>query len=118
MYVGYLSYMSYVSYKSISVNSLRLLEIACKKTLLIYDINYKNENIERKVLRSSRPDVFLKKGALKICSKFTGYLLCNFIEIALQNGCSPVNLLHIFRTPFPKNTSGWLLLEICKSTNF
>ena len=118
MYVGYLSYMSYVSYKSISVNSLRSLEIAYKKTLLIYDINYKNKNIERKVLRSSRPDVFLGKGALKICSKFTGYLLCNFIEIALQNGCSPENLLHIFRTPFPKNTSGWLFLEICKRTNF
>ena len=24
---------------------------------------------------------------------------CNFIEIALKHGCSPVNLLHIFRTP-------------------
>ena len=34
----------------------------------------------------------------------------NFIEIALQYGCSPINLLHIFRTPFPKNTSWWLLL--------
>ena len=29
-------------------------------------------------------------------------LLCNFIEIALRHGCSPVNLLHIFRTPFLK----------------
>ena len=29
-------------------------------------------------------------------------LLCNFIEIVLQHGFSPVNLLHIFRTPFPK----------------
>ena len=37
-------------------------------------------------------------------------LLCNFIEIALRHGCSHVNLLHIFRTPFPKNTSGRLLL--------
>ena len=37
-------------------------------------------------------------------------LLCNFVEITLRDGCSPVNLLHIFRTPFPKNTSGWLLL--------
>ena len=35
-------------------------------------------------------------------------LLCNFIEIALWQGCSPVNLLHIFRTPFPLNTSGGL----------
>ena len=29
----------------------------------------------------------------------------NFIEITFQHGCSPANLLHIFRTPFPKNTS-------------
>ena len=36
----------------------------------------------------------------------------NFIEIALRHGCSPVHLLHIFRTPFPKNTSGRLLLNI------
>ena len=35
----------------------------------------------------------------------------NFIEIALRHWCSPVNLLHIFRTPFPKNSSGWLLLS-------
>ena len=51
---------------------------------------------------------------------FTGEHLCRgaisiklqskFIEIALWHGCSPVNLLHIFRTPFPKNTSGWLFL--------
>ena len=27
-----------------------------------------------------------------------------------KHGCSPVNLLHIFRTPFLKNTSGQLLL--------
>ena len=34
----------------------------------------------------------------------------NFIEITLRHGCSLVNLLQIFRTPFPKNTSGRLLL--------
>ena len=32
------------------------------------------------------------------------------IEITLRHGCSPVNLLHIFRTPFSMNTSGTLLL--------
>ena len=37
-------------------------------------------------------------------------LLCNFIEITLWYGWSPVNLLHIFRTPLTKNTSVWLLL--------
>ena len=37
-------------------------------------------------------------------------LQSNFIEITLRHGCSPVNLLHIFRTPFLRNTSEWLLL--------
>ena len=36
-------------------------------------------------------------------------LQSDFIEITLRHGCSPVNLLHIFRTPFPKNASGGLL---------
>ena len=40
-------------------------------------------------------------------SKF-GFNLCNFIEITLRHGCSPVNLWHIFRTPFCKNTYGGL----------
>ena len=72
-------------------------------------------------VRSSRPGLFLRKGALKIYSKFTGEhpcqsvisikLLCNFIEIALRHGCSSVNLLRIFRTAFSRNTSEWLLLE-------
>ena len=35
-------------------------------------------------------------------------LQINFIEIALRHECS-VNLLHIFETPFCKNTSGVLL---------
>ena len=74
------------------------------------------------MFKSSRPEVFLVKGVLKICSKFTGEhpyrsaisikLLCNFIDITLRRGCSPVNLLHIFRTPFPKKTSTWLLLNV------
>ena len=32
-------------------------------------------------------------------------------KFTLRHGCSPVNLLHIFRTLFLKNTSGWLLLK-------
>ena len=35
----------------------------------------------------------------------------NFIETTLRHGCSPVNLLHIFRTPFLNKTSGLLLLQ-------
>ena len=33
---------------------------------------------------------------------------CNFN----RHGCSPVDLLHIFRTTFTKNLSGWLLLTM------
>ena len=36
---------------------------------------------------------------------------CDFNKVA-KHGYSPVNLLHIFRTSFPKNTSGRLLLNI------
>ena len=69
-------------------------------------------------LRSSQPEVFLGKGVPKICIKFTGEHSCrnaisikkNFIEIALRHGFSPVNLLHIFRSPFPGNTTGWVLV--------
>ena len=35
---------------------------------------------------------------------------CNFIEITLRHGCFPVNVLHIFGAPSPKNTSGRLIL--------
>ena len=66
--------------------------------------------------------MFLGKSDLKICSKFTGehpyrsVILIKFqsifIEIALRHGCSPVNLLHIFITPFSKNTSWGLLLVL------
>ena len=64
---------------------------------------------------------FLRKSVLKISSKFTGKHPCRsvisiklqskFTEITLRHGCSPVNLLHIFRTPFLKNTSGGLFLS-------
>ena len=36
----------------------------------------------------------------------------NFMEIVLWYGCCLINLLDIFRTPFPKNTSGELFLSI------
>ena len=75
-----------------------------------------------RTFKSNYPEVFLRKAVLRKCSKFTGErpcqsdisieLLCNFIEIAFQHGCFPVNLLHFFRTSFLKNTSGRLLLKI------
>ena len=69
---------------------------------------------------SSRPQVFLGKGVLRIHCKFTRdypcrsvisiKLLCSLIEFALRRQCSPVNLLHILRISFPKITSGRLFL--------
>ena len=32
------------------------------------------------IYRSSDPEVFLRKGALKICSKFTGELPCRIVK--------------------------------------
>ena len=68
------------------------------------------KDLEAALQRCSLEDV------VKICSKFTEEHPCqsHFIQIALWHGCSPVNLLHIFRTPFPKNTSGGLLLKISR----
>ena len=61
------------------------------------------------------------KDVLKICSKCTGEQPCRsvisiklqniFIETTFWHPCSPVNVLHIFRTPFYKNTYGGLLLH-------
>ena len=43
---------------------------------------------------------------------------CNFIKIALRHGCSPVNLLHIFRVPFPKKTYARLLRKLYKTLRY
>ena len=73
------------------------------------------------ISRISPPEVLLRKDVLKICSKFTWEhtrrsvisikLLCNFIDAALRHECSPVNLMHIFRTPSLRNTFKGLLLN-------
>ena len=73
-----------------------------------------------KMDRSSPPELFSGNIVLKICSKFTEEHLCrsvvsiklrnNFIETTLWHGCS-VNLPHICRTSFPKNSYGRLLLD-------
>ena len=91
----------------------------------VFDLSYifparRIQDIYFSQIESSHPEVFLGKAVLKICSEFTGKPLCrsvtsiksqnNLIEITLWHVCSPVNFLHIFRTPFLKNISGGLLL--------
>ena len=72
--------------------------------------NSEVEGFKTSMLGNSRPEVFLRKSVLKICSKFTGDYLCrsvisiqllyNFIEIALWHGCSPVICAEYFQNTF------------------
>ena len=91
------------------------------QTLVVQNIKwYSILSLSSTNSRGSRLEMLLGKSVLKICSKFTGEYSCrsvislklqsNFNETTLWDGCSPINLLHIFRTPFPKNTFGQLLL--------
>ena len=47
-------------------------------------------------------------------------LKCDFnkVEVTLRYGCSPVNVLHIFRTAFFKNTSGGLLVSVLQKITY
>ena len=54
-------------------------------------------------------NIYLKISKPKCFNPFSIKLLCSFLEIALWHACSPVNLLHIIRTPFPYNSPGGLL---------
>ena len=78
------------------------------------------------IVSNSPPDVFLGKGVLKTCSKYTAEHSCrsvisiklifNVIEVTLCHGRSPVNLMHIFRTSFPKSSAGGLV-SYCQLLN-
>ena len=63
-------------------------------------------------IQKQPPREVLKKKRSENMQQIYRRICSNFIEITLWHGCSPVSLLHIFRTLFPRNTSGWLLLCI------
>ena len=67
-----------------------------------------SENTQQIYRRTPMPKCDFNEVALQLVWNHTG----NFTEITLRYECSPVNLLHIFWTPFLKNTSGWLLLTL------
>ena len=76
--------------------------------------------------RSSRPEVFCKKGALRNFAKFTGKHLCqslifnkicwlriaNLLKMRLLHRCFPVNFAEFLRTPFFAEHLWWLLLSL------
>ena len=72
----------------------------------VTDDSILNVNIKFLISQSSHPEVFLENGVIKISGKFTEEHLCRSV-ISIKLLC---DLLHIFRTAFTKNTSGWLLL--------
>ena len=84
-----------------------------RNTSSICKIIISQKDVPIQKFRSSPPEVFLRKVVLKICIEFAAghsyrsaisiKLQSNFIEIALQHGCSLVNFIfseHLFlRTP-------------------
>ena len=106
----YVKLYTYIFYLNHAIN---------KNLLNVFSLDKKQpfRGVSRKVVR-------------KICGKFTGEhpcrsvisikLLCKFIEIALRHGCSPVNLLHIFRAPLLKKTpldDCFCLIQLCCLTS-
>ena len=73
--------------------------------LFVKDLHYQR-------FRRRPSELLLGKGALKIYRKFTGEHPCWSAISTKLHMCSPVNLPHIFRTPFYKITSGGVLLPL------
>ena len=82
------------------------------------------ENQNKTTIRSSRPEVFRKKGFLRNFAKFTGKHLCQslflnkvaglrpatLLKKRLWHRCFPVNFVKFLRTPFLTEHLRWLLL--------
>ena len=66
-----------------------------------------SENMQQIYRSPPMPKCHFSKVALQLY--WNG--ICNFIEMALRHGWYPANLLHIFRTSFPKNTCRRLRLN-------
>ena len=61
-------------------------------------------------MKASKPEIL--QGAKYVSENFVEEIIFrNFIKIIFGHGCSPVTLLHIFRTPFYKKASGGLFLD-------
>ena len=65
-------------------------------------------------VRSSRPEVFCRKGVLRKFAKFTGKHLCQslFLKKRLWHRCFLLNFAKFLRTPFLKEHLWWLLLLV------
>ena len=98
--------------------SLKILKIKLRKVLFLYqkkNFYSKLYQKKKKYQKQLSRGVLTKRYSenMQQIYRKTPMPKCDFnkVEIALRHWCSPVNLLRIFRTPFPRNTSGWLLLK-------
>ena len=76
----------------------------------IYYFTFKDNLLDIK--RSSRPEVFCKKGVLRNFAKFRGKHMCHAILLKKRfwHRCFSVNFAKFLRTPFLQSASGRLLL--------
>ena len=92
-----------------------------RKIVIKADYSYKiNKTLWLITCESSPSEVFLGKVVQKLCSKFPEEnpyrsMQSKFIDIIIRHGYSPENMQYIFRTLFPKNAFGGLLLNLRKS---
>ena len=92
------------TYITAGENNIKLEKLAQTAAFYVHDS-----------VKSSLSDVFLGKGFLKLCSKFTGKHPC---QITLPHGCSAANLFHIFRAVFKNTYGGLLLVQVKKYITF
>ena len=70
----------------------------------------KKAGVFRKTYSENMQQIYMRTSIMK-CDFNKVALVCIFTKITIRYGCSTVNLLHVFRTPFRKNTSVHLLLQ-------
>ena len=95
-----------LEFKVIS-SCIKCYSVFCSKVPLFTFFNWFSEK-QKAEFRSSPVEVFLGKVVLKKFSNFTGQ---HQYWSALRHGCSPVNLLYIFRTP--QESCFWRLVFHC-----
>ena len=97
----------FLSLMSCSINQPKSQKLITCKDFIFSDFTWKKRFCCRKWREEG--DIFSLRPCENMQQIYRRTPMCNF---ALGHCCYPVNLLHIFRTSFLKDTSGQLLLEI------
>ena len=82
----------------------------CKKLGIVYIQKQPSRGVLIKRCSENMQQIYIREHPCR--SVISIKLKSKIIEITLRHGWSPVDLLYIFRTSFPKNTSGGLLFYL------